>query len=194
MRRVSPTLAGMHATRGPGWGLWAWILVVAVGLGSIAAGFGAGRWWQGREVAPEVARWVLAHSAQSAQLTPASEGLFTLTMSPADPQVLALREDVPGQSELLPSLRLESDWVDMFGDGSIDVTLLVHDAETSPDPDAATADRIELRAAEPVVDGEMVTYPVEVLGPSFIAEDGTLRAFTEVTLVLPDAQRSVTVN
>jgi hypothetical protein len=37
----------------------------------------------------------------------------------------------------------------------------------------------------------MVTYPVEVLEPTFIAQDGALRAFTEVTLVLPDAQRSV---
>jgi hypothetical protein len=32
---------------------------------------------------------------------------------------------------------------------------------------------------------------VEVLEPTFIAQDGALRAFTEVTLVLPDAQRSV---
>ena len=46
-------------------------------------------------------------------------------------------------------------------------------------------------AAEPVVDGDMVTYPVEVLEPTFIAQDGALRAFTEVTLVLPDAKRSV---
>jgi hypothetical protein len=73
------------------------------------------------------------------------------------------------------------------------VTLLIHDAGTNPDPDAATTDRIELRAAEPVVDGDMVTYPVEVLRPSFIAEDGTLRAFTEVTLVLPEAERTLTV-
>ena len=174
-----------------GWGLWAWLLVVAIGLGSIAAGFAAGRWWQGRESAPAVATWVLAHSAQSAQLTPASEGLFTLTMSPADPQVLAVRKDLPGSSELVPSLRLESEWEQMFGDQSVDVTLLIHDAGTNPDPDAATTDRIELRAAEPVVDGDMVTYPVEVLRPSFIADDGTLRAFTEVTLVLPEAERQI---
>ena len=176
-----------------GWGLWAWVLVVAIGLGSIAAGFAAGRWWQGRESAPAVATWVLAHSAESAQLTPASEGLFTLTMSQADPQVLAVRKDVPGSSELVPSLRLESEWEQMFGDQSVEVTLLIHDAGTNPDPDAATTNRIELRAAEPVVDGDMVTYPVEVLRPSFIADDGTLRAFTEVTLVLPDAERALTV-
>ena len=175
-----------------GWGLWAWVLVIAIGAGSVAAGFGAGRWWQDREVAPDIAPWVLTHSADAAQLTPASEGLFTLTMSPADPQVLALREDVPGASELVPALRLETEWTDMFGDASVQVTLLVHDAGTDPDPNAATADRIELLAAEPVVDGDMVTYPVEVLSPSFIADDGTLRAFTEVTLVLPDAERTVT--
>jgi len=173
--------------------LWVWILIVAVGLGSVAAGFGAGRLWQGRETSPQVARWVLAHSADTAQLTPASEGLFTLTMSPADPQVLAVREDQPGASELIPALRLESEWAQMFGDESINVTLLIHDASTNPDPDAATANRIELRAAEPVVDGDMVTYPVEVLSPSFIAEDATLRAFTEVTLVFPFAERAVTI-
>ena len=174
-----------------GLSLWVWILIVAIGLGSVAAGFGAGRLWQGRESEPQVARWVLAHSADSAQLTPASEGLFTLTMSPAEPQVLAVREDSPGESELMPALRLESEWNRMFGEDSIDVTLLIHEASTNPDPGAATTDRIELRAAEPVVDGDMVTYPVEVLSPSFIAEDGTLRAFTEVTLVFPPAERLV---
>jgi len=177
-----------------GWGLWVWILVVAVGLGSVAAGFGAGRWWTERDTSPGTARWVLAHSAQSAQLTPASEGLFTLTMSPADPQVLAVREDAPGMSALLPSLRLESEWTQMFGDDSIDLTLLIHDAGTNPDPDAATTDRIELLAAAPVVDGDMVTYPVEVLSPSFIAEDSTLRAFTDVTLMFPYAERPITTN
>ena len=107
--------------------LGTWILLIVLGVGSLVAGFGAGLWWQDRDVAPESARWVLTHSAQSAQLTPASEGLFTLT----------------------------------------------------------------LLAAEPVVDGDMVTYPVEVLEPTFIAQDGALRAFTEVTLVLPYAERSV---
>lgn len=175
-----------------GWGLGAWILVAAIGLGSLAAGFGAGRWWQGRDSAPEVARWVLAHSAESAQLTPASEGLFTLTMAPAEPQVLAVREDRPAASELMPALRLESDWAELFGEDSIEVTLLIHDAGTNPDPDAATTDRIELLAAQPVVDGDMVTYPVEVLRPSFIAEDETLRAFTDVTLMFPYAERPVT--
>ena len=150
--------------------LGAWILFAVLAAGSLAAGFGAGQWWQSRDVAPETARWVLAHSAESAQLTPASKGLFTLTMSPVDGQVLAVREDVPSESRLIPALRLESEWQEMFGDGSIIVTLL---------------------AAEPVVDGDMVTYPVEVLEPTFIAEDGDLRAFTEVTLVLPDAVRAV---
>jgi hypothetical protein len=171
--------------------LWVWILILAVGLGSVAAGFGAGRLWQTRDASPEVARWVLTHSADTAQLTPASEGLFTLTMAPAAPEVLAVRDDRPADSELIPALRLESEWGQMFGDGSVDVTLLIHDASTSPDPNAATTDRIELRAAEPVVDGDMVTYPVEVLSPSFIAQDATLRAFTEVTLVFPFAERTV---
>ena len=62
--------------------LGTWILLIVLGVGSLAAGFGAGLWWQDRDVAPESARWVLTHSAQSAQLTPASEDLFTLTMSP----------------------------------------------------------------------------------------------------------------
>lgn len=171
--------------------LGAWILFAVLAVGSLAAGFGAGQWWQSRDVAPETARWVLAHSAESAQLTPASEGLFTLTMSPVDGQVLAVREDVPSESRLIPALRLESEWQEMFGDGSITVTLLVHDATTGQDPDAASAETITLLAAEPVVDGDMVTYPVEVLEPTFIAEDGDLRAFTEVTLVLPDAVRAV---
>ena len=177
-----------------GWSVLTWVLVIALGLGSIAAGFLTGRWWQGREVAPDVARWVLAHSAESAQLTPASEGLFTLTLSPAEPQVLAFREDVPGASELMPALRLESEWTEMFGDGSVGVTLLIHDATTNADPADATTERIEMIAAEPVVDGDMVTYPVEVVEPAFIAEDGTLRAFTQVTLVLPDATREVSVD
>jgi hypothetical protein len=177
-----------------GWSVLTWVLVIALGLGSIAAGFLTGRWWQGREVAPDVARWVLAHSAEAAQLTPASEGLFTLTLSPAEPQVLAFREDVPGASELMPAFRLESEWTEMFGEGSVGVTLLVHDATTNADPADATTGRIEMIAAEPVVDGDMVTYPVEVLEPAFIAEDGTLRAFTQVTLVLPDATRQVTAD
>lgn len=174
-----------------GLGIGAWLLVIGLGITSVAAGFGAGRWWQDREVPPDVANWVLTHSAESAQLTPASEGLFTLTMSPADPQVLALREDVPGSSELVPALRLESEWATMFGQASVPVTLLIHDASTDADPDAATAEKIELLAAEPVVDGDMVTYPVEVVEPEFIAEDAALRAFTRVTLVLPDARRQV---
>ena len=175
-----------------GLSLGTWILIAVLGIGSLASGFGAGLWWQGRDVAPETARWVLAHSAESAQLTPASEGLFTLTMSPVEAQVIALREDIPGSSELMPALRLESEWQEMFGDGSVTVTLLVHDATTDADPDAASADKITLLAAEPIVDGDMVTYPVEVLEPTFIAEDQALRAFTEVTLVLPDAVRTVT--
>ena len=174
--------------------LGTWILLVVLGVGSLAAGFGAGLWWQDRDVAPESARWVLTHSAQSAQLTPASEGLFTLTMSPVDAQVIAVRQDDPGSSELMPARRLETEWKTMFGEESITVTLLVHDATTDADPDAAAAETITLLAAEPVVDGDMVTYPVEVLEPTFIAQDGALRAFTEVTLVLPDAQRSVANN
>ena len=174
-----------------GLSLGTWILLIALGVGSLAAGFGAGLWWQGRDVSPEIMRWVLTHSARSAQLTPASEGLFTLTMSPADAQVIAVRQDDPGSSELMPARRLESEWETMFGDKSITLTLLVHDATIDTDPDAASADSITLLAAEPVVDGDMVTYPVEVLEPTFIAQDGALRAFTEVTLVLPDATRSV---
>lgn len=171
--------------------LGTWILLIVLGIGSLAAGFGAGLWWQARDVSPETMRWVLTHSARSAQLTPASEGLFTLTMSPADAQVIAVRQDDPGSSELMPARRLESEWETMFGDKSITLTLLVHDATIDADPDAASADSITLLAAEPVVDGDMVTYPVEVLEPTFIAQDGALRAFTEVTLVLPDAKRSV---
>lgn len=177
-----------------GFSIGAWLLIIVVGIGSVAAGFLTGRWWQDREVPPDVANWVLAHSAESAQLTPASEGLFTLTMSPSDPQVLSIREDEPASSQLIPALRLESEWSEMFGDGSIPVTLLVHDASTEADPEAATANRIELLAAEPVVDGDMVTYPVEVIAPEFIAEDAALRAFTRVTLVLPDARRTVTID
>ena len=171
--------------------LGTWILLIVLGVGSLAAGFGAGLWWQDRDVSPETMRWVLTHSARSAQLTPASEGLFTLTMSPADAQVIAVRQDDPGSSELMPARRLESEWETMFGDKSITLTLLVHDATIDTDPDAASADSITLLAAEPVVDGDMVTYPVEVLEPTFIAQDGALRAFTEVTLVLPVAKRSV---
>ena len=171
--------------------LGTWFLLIVLGIGSLAAGFGAGLWWQDRDVSPETMRWVLTHSARSAQLTPASEGLFTLTMSPADAQVIAVRQDDPGSSELMPARRLESEWETMFGDKSITLTLLVHDATIDADPDAASADSITLLAAEPVVDGDMVTYPVEVLEPTFIAQDGALRAFTEVTLVLPDAKRSV---
>ncbi|NDA50279.1 MAG: hypothetical protein EBY60_07655 [Actinobacteria bacterium] len=115
-------------------------------------------------------------------------------MSPVDAQVIAVRQDDPGSSELMPARRLESEWKPMFGEESITVTLLVHDATTDADPDAAAAETITLLAAEPVVDGDMVTYPVEVLEPTFIAQDGALRAFTEVTLVLPDAQRSVANN
>ena len=171
--------------------LGTWLLLIALWAASLAAGFGAGLWWQDRDVSPETARWVLTHSARSAQLTPASEGLFTLTMSPADAQVIAVRQDDPGSSELIPARRLESEWETMFGDKSITLTLLVHDATTNADPDAASAESITLLAAEPVVDGDMVTYPVEVLEPTFIAQDGALRAFTEVTLVLPDAKRNV---
>ena len=174
-----------------GLSLGTWILLIVLGVGSLAAGFGAGLWWQGRDVSPETMRWVLTHSARSAQLTPASEGLFTLTMSPADAQVIAVRQDDPGSSELMPARRLESEWETIFGDESITLTLLVHDATIAADPDAASADSITLLAAEPVVDGDMVTYPVEVLEPTFIAQDGALRAFTEVTLVLPDAKRSI---
>ena len=112
-------------------------------------------------------------------------------MSPADAQVIAVRQDDPGSSELIPARRLENEWQTMFGEESITVTLLVHDATTDADPDAASAETITLLAAEPVVDGDMVTYPVEVLEPTFIAQDGALRAFTEVTLVLPEAKWSV---
>jgi hypothetical protein len=171
--------------------LGTWILLIVLGVGSLAAGFGAGLWWLGRDTSPESARWVLTHSARSAQLTPASQGLFTLTMSPADAQVIAVRLDDPGSSEVMPARRLESEWETMFGDESITLTLLVHDATIDADPDAASADSITLLAAEPVVDGDMVTYPVEVLEPTFIAQDGALRAFTEVTLVLPDAKRRI---
>ena len=175
-----------------GRGLWTWVLVVALGLGSLAAGFGAGRWWQDRDSDPQSARWALAHTADAAQLTPASQGLFTLTMSPSDAQVLAVRQDAAERSELLPLLRLESEWEQMFGTDSVPLTLLVHDASTDGGPDSESIDRIELRAAQPVVDGDMVTYPVEVIRPTFIAEDAALRAFTEVTLVLPNAKRLVT--
>ena len=174
---------------GPGLGTW--VLLIVLGVGSLAAGFGVGLWWQDRDVSPKTARWVLTHSAQSAQLTPASAGLFTLTMSPADAQVIAVRQDDPGSSELIPARRLENEWQTMFGEESITVTLLVHDATTDADPDAASAATITLLAAAPVVDGDMVTYPVEVLEPTFIAQDGALRAFTEVTLVLPEAKWSV---
>ena len=174
---------------GPGLGTW--VLLIVLGVGSLAAGFGVGLWWQDRDVSPKTARWVLTHSAQSAQLTPASAGLFTLTMSPADAQVIAVRQDDPGSSELIPARRLENEWQTMFGEESITVTLLVHDATTDADPDAASAETITLLAAEPVVDGDMVTAPGEVLEPTFIAQDGALRAFTEVTLVLPEAKWSV---
>lgn len=175
-----------------GRGLWTWVLVGVLGLGSLAAGFGAGRWWLDRDTAPQNARWALAHTADSAQLTPASQGLFTLTMSPSDAQVLAVRQDAAERSQLLPLLRLESEWEEMFGSDSVPLTLLVHDASQNGGSDSASIDRIELRAAQPVVDGDMVTYPVEVIRPTFIAEDAALRAFTEVTLVLPNAQRPVT--
>ena len=39
--------------------LGTWILLIVLGVGSLAAGFGAGLWWQDRDVAPESARWVL---------------------------------------------------------------------------------------------------------------------------------------
>lgn len=176
---------------GGGWSLGAWILAVALGLGSVAAGFGAGTWWQGRETGPERALWVLAHSADAAQLTPAAENLFTLSMAPSDSEVLAVRKDAAQDSELIPLLRLESEWQDMFGDESVPLTLLVHEGSPDADPDAPDAARIELLSAAPVVDGDLVTYPVEVLRPSVIADDGVLRAFTRVTLVLPEAERDV---
>lgn len=175
-----------------GRGLWTWVLVVVLGLGSLGAGFGAGRWWQDRDNQPQSARWALAQTADSAQLTPASQGLFTLTMSPSDAYVLAVRQDAAERSQLIPLLRLESEWEQMFGTDSVPLTLLVHDASTEGGSDSASIDRIELRAAQPVVDGDMVTYPVEVIRPTFIAEDAALRAFTEVTLVLPGAKRPVT--
>ena len=116
-----------------------------LGVGSLAAGFGAGLWWLGRDTSPESARWVLTHSARSAQLTPASQGLFTLTMSPADAQVIAVRLDDPGSSHA--ARRLESEWETMFGDESITLTLLVHDATIDADPDAhrPTASRCSRR-------------------------------------------------
>jgi len=69
--------------------------------------------------------------------------------------------------------------------------LLIHDAPADGDPDSTETDRIELLSAAPVVDGDMVTYPVEVIRPSVIAEDGVLRAFTKVTLLLPEAERTI---
>ena len=180
-----------HRSAASKWSIGAWLLVLALGLGSIAAGFGAGTWWQGRDTGPDRALWVLAHTADSAQLTPASNGLFTLSMSPSDPKVLAVRKDEGGRSELIPLLRLESEWQDMYADASVPVTLLVHEAGSDGDLDAASAPRIELLSAAPVVDGELVTYPVEVIRPSVIADDGVLRAFTKVTLLLPEAERNV---
>ena len=174
-----------------GWSLGAWILVALLGLGSVAAGFGAGTWWQNRDTGPERALWVLAHTAEAAQLTPASNGLFTLSMSPSNPEVLAVRKDAGGRSELIPLLRLESEWQDMYGDASVPVTMLVHEASADGDVDSASAPRIELLSAAPVVDGDLVTYPVEVLRPSAIADNGVLRAFTKVTLLLPEAERNV---
>lgn len=174
-----------------GWGLGVWILAIAVGLGSVGAGFAAGTWWQNRETGPERSLWVLAHTADAAQLTPASDGLFTLSLSPSDPQVLAVRKDAGGQSELLPLLRLESEWQDMFGDESVELTLLIHDAPADADPDSSSPSRIELRSAAPVVDGDLVTYPVEVVRPAIIGDDAVLRAFTKVTLMLPAAERTL---
>lgn len=86
-------------------------------------------------------------------------------------------------------LRLESEWQDMFGEESVPLTLLVHEGDA--DPDSPSAARIELRSAAPVVDGDLVTYPVEVVRPSVIADDAVLRAFTRVTLLLPEAERTV---
>jgi hypothetical protein len=174
-----------------GWSIGAWILVVAAAVASVAAGFGAGTWWQGRDTAPARALWVLAQSADAAQLTPASGGLFTLSMSPSDPEILAVRKDAGGDSELVPLLRLESEWQDMYGEESVPITLLVHEAPADGDPDSASTNRIELLSAAPVVDGDMVTYPVEVIRPAVIAEDGVLRAFTKVTLLLPEAERTI---
>lgn len=168
-----------------------WVLLVALGAASVAGGFGAGTWWQSRDTGPERALWVLAQSADAAQLTPAAEGLFTLSMSPSDAQVLAVRKDAGGSSELIPLLRLETEWQDMFGDESVPLTLLVHEAQGDADPDSPSAARIELRSAAPVVDGDLVTYPVEVVRPSVIADDAVLRAFTRVTLLLPEAERTV---
>jgi hypothetical protein len=187
----SPTLAVMVGRSGSNWSVGAWILVAVLGLGSVAAGFGAGTWWQNRDTGPERALWVLAQSADAAQLTPATDGLFTLSMAPSDPEVLAVRKDTGQDSELIPLLRLESEWRDMFGDESVPLTLLVHEASADTDPDSAATARIELLSAAPVVDGDLVTYPVEVLRPSVIADDGVLRAFTKVTLLLPEAERDV---
>lgn len=187
----SPTLIVMFTKSGGGWSLGAWILVALVGLGSVAAGFGVGTWWQTRDTGPERALWVLAHSADAAQLTPATEGLFTLSLAPSDPEVLAVRKDAGQESELIPLLRLETEWRDMFGNESVPITLLVHEASPDADPDSAAAARIELLSATPVVDGDLVTFPVEVLRPSVIADDGVLRAFTKVTLLLPEAERNV---
>ena len=173
-----------------GWGIGAWVLVGALGLGSIAAGFGAGRWWQGWDRSPAVAQWIISVPATTAQLAPASDGLFTLTMEGAPSKVLAVRTDQPELSELIPLVRLEREWRSMFGDDSVEVSLLIHDV-TDPDPETSTTDRIELKVAEPVVDGGTVTYAGEVLSPDFINDDGVLRAFTQVTLILPDADRPV---
>jgi hypothetical protein len=181
----------MFGKTGGGWSLGASILAVALGLGSVAAGFGAGTWWQGRDTGPQRALWVLAQSADAAQLTPADGGLFTLSMDPSDPQVLAVRKDTGQDSEFIPLLRLESEWQDMFGDQSVPLTLLIHEAPADADPDSAAAARIELLSAAPVVDGDLVTYPVEVLRPSVIADDAVLRAFTNVTLLLPEAERNI---
>lgn len=181
----------MVGRAGGGWGIGAWVLVVVLGLASVAAGFGAGTWWQARDTGPQRALWVLAQTADAAQLTPADSGLFTLSLSPSDPQVLAVRKDAGGQSELIPLLRLESEWQDMYGDESVPLTLLVHDAPADADPDSPSAARIELRSAAPVVDGDLVTYPVEVVRPAVIADDAVLRAFTKVTVLLPEAERNV---
>lgn len=192
--RPSPTLTIMVVSSGRSfrgsWGLGLWLVVIALGLGSVAGGFAAGTWWQNRETGPQRSLWVLAHSADAAQLTPASDGLFTLSLSPSDPQVLAVRKDSGGGSELIPLLRLESEWQDMFGDESVDLTLLIHDAPTDADPESSSPKRIELRSAAPVVDGNLVTYPVEVIKPAIIADDAVLRAFTKVTLMLPEAERT----
>lgn len=152
-------------------------VMVAVGV-ALAVGVGAFLREGGADDQPE-SMWMFSHTSRTAVLEPSPDGDHRLILEGIDSDVTAFTDRPERRSEMLPPADLAAGWDALFSEDSPNAVLVGH----LPNGEANS---LVVELSEPVVEGERMTYSVEILSDEGSSAD-TSREFASVSLFIDSA-------